>query len=141
MSERKRMLELAGVEEKPRLDEALTPAEIKKSFDRYNKNLQRLTLTDSFFDAVMVAIPYAMNVAGKTIETLDEDDIELFSNMLARKFGINIEQGGKKEVEINKSFASKVKNKLKKIQKKFKVDKGSEENYYDLWKKGKLRGF
>lgn len=139
MSEKERMLELAGIENPVLITEALTPHEIQQTFNRFNKNLQRATLTDSFMDAVTVALPYAMKVTGKTLETLDEDDIQLFANMMIQKFGIDIKASDAK-LKVNKSFAKKVKDKLKKVASKFK-NKKNPESEYSLWTQGKLKGF
>jgi len=66
----------------------LAPKNIEKVIKKYNRNLQRLTLTDNFADALATAIEYSLSVAGHTAKDIKDNEIKTFGEKLQDKLNI-----------------------------------------------------
>jgi hypothetical protein len=127
MDEKKRMVELAGLDElgnpfkkkKPKTTmeklAMLKPDEVKKLVKKYNRNLQRLTLTDSFEDAVVTALGYSIAVAGKTLKDVGDNEVKTYVEKLKSKFSFS-----DKDPVVS---VSGIKAKIKAVEKKRRVNK------------------
>ena len=110
----------------------LSPENLKKTMKKYNRNLKRLTLTDSFADAAAVALSYSLAVAGRTLEDVKDNEIKEFTESLKKRFGFK-----RKGPDID------VKDIKKRTQQAFKRkitvdrydDRGPQTYDYDMWLK------
>lgn len=116
----------------------LSPGNIEKTIKRYNKNLKRTTLSDSFSEAVAKSAVYAFRVTKKTIRELDRDDIEHFSKFFSLKMKITDERfkGGTPPKEIIDKIMKKIENLSSKFERTIEIEYGDGTKKtlsYDEW--------